>query len=370
MSESSSITCPNCGKQYKWKPQLAGKKTQCSGCQQKLRIPVKPDDPVEAIGGLLKDQSHESEGAYELAFDDDQDKHLDPNAGRSKGGQSVSKAPPPMTPDNCPACNTRLKPGAVICINCGYNVAEGKKLQTNIAKDTGGADDAKGGGAARPAPDLGAYSKAAQRTMLDADALAIDQERDSHRKDVVIPLILLGIGVVGLLANAFGIYRFLFNMRAQRAFELEVELAQQWGTPPPTAPAQMTLIDSMMPLIINVAALVIQLPMFLLAIFLVSKMFGSSFGRIGSALLKMLAIAVFVNMGTTIASNVFQLMMSGMGGMTLGMSLGVNFLIFFPIAMWLYELELMETVTIWFMVFVLPWLLLILGGAVLLSLIM
>lgn len=32
----------------------------------------------------------------------------------------------------CPSCGNALRPGAVICVNCGYNLKEGRKLTTEI----------------------------------------------------------------------------------------------------------------------------------------------------------------------------------------------------------------------------------------------
>jgi len=374
MSESSPhIACPNCGKQYRWKPQLAGKKTECSACRQKLRIPAQPGDPVEAIGGLLKDQSHESEGAYELAVDDDHgDAHLDPNAGR-KGGQSVSKAPPPLSPDNCPSCNSRLKPGAVICINCGYHVAEGKKISTAVAKDV--VTVTEGGGAARTAapagmPNLGAYAKAAQRTILDNEALAADQAHEQHRKDVVIPLVLLGIGLAGILLNKLVIYRFVFNIHAQNAFDAEVKMAQAWGGTPPTAPDQFTMLDGLLQLVGNAVVLIIQIPLFLIAIVLVSKLFGTSFGKLGTAMLKLLALAVFVNMCDGVTSSLLDIVTGGYGGIGVYVALAVNFGVFFTLAVWLYELDAGEAVVMWLLVFLVPWIVLFLVGAIILGMIM
>ena len=52
MSEISGpkFSCPSCGKEYKWKPELAGKKGKCK-CGGVLAIPARPPGSATASPG-------------------------------------------------------------------------------------------------------------------------------------------------------------------------------------------------------------------------------------------------------------------------------------------------------------------------------
>lgn len=78
------VTC-TCGKQLKVKDELAGRRGKCVACGQALLIPTLPRSP-------------------------DKDVH------------------PPPAPRACPTCHKPLRPEAVICVNCGFNLRTGKKL--------------------------------------------------------------------------------------------------------------------------------------------------------------------------------------------------------------------------------------------------
>ncbi|MBI1369651.1 MAG: zinc-ribbon domain-containing protein [Planctomycetes bacterium] len=134
MSEPK-IVCEGCGKQYAWKESLAGKKVKCK-CGHVMRIPDKP--PVEDDGL----------GPLELEFADTPS-HLappPPPPPKAKPAEPKppaidtddisfmdvpAKAPEPAVPEGgCPSCGAPLADGAVICIQCGFNVKAGKKLGT------------------------------------------------------------------------------------------------------------------------------------------------------------------------------------------------------------------------------------------------
>jgi predicted amidophosphoribosyltransferase len=103
---SDQIVCPCCGKTYKWKPALVGKRFRCRGCGEPFVIP----DPQAAEQDDIQDE-------YEL---------------------NIEKNPPQqvLAPSGkCPNCGNTLKPTAVICINCGFNLKEGKQIQTRIDND-------------------------------------------------------------------------------------------------------------------------------------------------------------------------------------------------------------------------------------------
>ncbi len=206
MAESSTplISCPNCGKLFKWKPKLAGHKVTCTGCQQPLRMPKSGDGKFEAIGGLLKDKkdlkklNEESHGAYELSLSDSdvEDVHMDPNAGRvgGKGGPS---------PTHCPNCNSKLKPGAVLCINCGYNLAEGKKI--NTAMGQGGKKGRKKARDEESSEDIaaisaGPYAGLTAQYQRDAERQEDEQKRMKRQRIMKIAMVIFSLAILGVAA--------------------------------------------------------------------------------------------------------------------------------------------------------------------------
>lgn len=114
---SSSIACDTCGRRYRWKPALAGKKVRCK-CGEAMVVPDKAPDanrpPLE----------------HALA-----------------GAGPASPAETPASSRKCPLCNSRVKPEAVICINCGADMRTGQRLETKrseafVTGESGGASGA------------------------------------------------------------------------------------------------------------------------------------------------------------------------------------------------------------------------------------
>jgi hypothetical protein len=78
------VTC-TCGKQFKVKEELAGKRGKCAACGRALSVPT-----------------------------------LAPSADQEKASPSPRRA--------CPTCRQALQPKAVICLNCGLDLRTGKQL--------------------------------------------------------------------------------------------------------------------------------------------------------------------------------------------------------------------------------------------------
>ena len=78
------VTC-TCGKQFKVKDELAGKRGKCAACGQVLSVPT-----------------------------------LAPSLDQEKASPSTQRA--------CPTCQKAVEPAAVICVNCGHDLRTGKQL--------------------------------------------------------------------------------------------------------------------------------------------------------------------------------------------------------------------------------------------------
>lgn len=87
------VAC-QCGATFQAKDALAGKRVKCPKCGSPLSIPRPASGPAP-LEDLLDDVKVEE-----------------------------------TTAPHCPSCNAELKPGAVLCVNCGYDLKTGRKLKT------------------------------------------------------------------------------------------------------------------------------------------------------------------------------------------------------------------------------------------------
>ena len=96
------ITCPNCGVRYKVSERAVGKRVPCKKCGEVIAIsaPEMPDPPPR---------------------------------------------PQAQQTEVCPECGEPMSSGAVICVQCGFNRAEGRRVSTEIEKGETAAVSADGG---------------------------------------------------------------------------------------------------------------------------------------------------------------------------------------------------------------------------------
>src|SRR5437764_5463840 len=102
MAGGATFSCDSCGKQYPWKPELAGKKAKCK-CGAVLSIPAQPQMARAAARA--------------------------PVAVAATAPEEESQA------YRCPACKSDLNPGTAVCVNCGYDLRTGQYVSTQV--DTG-----------------------------------------------------------------------------------------------------------------------------------------------------------------------------------------------------------------------------------------
>ncbi len=107
-TESGRFNCESCGRAYGWKAELAGRNAKCK-CGAIMTVPVEPS------GAAAPAQVRQATAAR-------------PARAAAAAPAAVATAPAP--PAACPSCGSPVSAGAVICLSCGFNVKEGKKLTT------------------------------------------------------------------------------------------------------------------------------------------------------------------------------------------------------------------------------------------------
>jgi len=90
-SASESIPCPNCGKSYRWKPELVGRKVACKTCGTEFSFPDQPGDEKPAADA-------EDNAIYELARDPDEERELPPAYEVPSDPDPPTDAPPSQPP--------------------------------------------------------------------------------------------------------------------------------------------------------------------------------------------------------------------------------------------------------------------------------
>lgn len=113
---SGIVKCAQCGKAFRWKPDLAGRKVRCNACQQVFVMPASPPGAGTPPARADTSSTENDDSGYEL--------NMDAAPLQSPAKQAGGK--------KCPSCGQSIRPEAVICINCGFHLKEGKKLSTDI----------------------------------------------------------------------------------------------------------------------------------------------------------------------------------------------------------------------------------------------
>lgn len=116
MSDGAKISfqCSLCGKSLSVPSQHAGKFGKCPGCQQKLTVPQLPAEAELSPTDAWLQADTPPSGSDPLA-----DPYL-LNDASSSGNSGLG----------CSHCGATMQPGAVICLQCGFDARKGTVLQT------------------------------------------------------------------------------------------------------------------------------------------------------------------------------------------------------------------------------------------------
>src|SRR5690606_19051166 len=104
------------GRGYRWDPSLTGRTVACRKCDHRFAVPDRPGLP-----GVSLAPAKPAAETYELDL--------------SEAERHPGEPEPMAVPANngkCPSCNSPIKDTAVICLNCGFNLREGNRIQTAV----------------------------------------------------------------------------------------------------------------------------------------------------------------------------------------------------------------------------------------------
>jgi hypothetical protein len=174
------FSCASCGKEYRWKPELAGKQAKCK-CGATITVPKTPPPPPvprqEEVGldGLYALAQEEKKAGARLAA-------ADPEAAGARQGY------------RCPSCGNDLPVGATVCPNCSMDMKTGRKRAAQGARSNGvaaasaGFATSKRGGASGKALSIkgGKYDEPKTRGFADF----------SKTRDIYLPAGLVAAGVI------------------------------------------------------------------------------------------------------------------------------------------------------------------------------
>lgn len=339
-NHADRVPCPDCGRAFRFKPELSGKKVKCA-CGLVIRMPLSPELDPEIV--RRDPPPTAATAAPMLAAAPDAADDLMPASFTPVPSGPDSPAAAPTSKPRCPSCGGPLKPTAVICINCGFNLQTGAKLNTAAAVEPV---------AVNTAPLGGSLAAISARSGLNADALADEQRQKQFRNEVLIPLICLIAGALLALLHAF-----VLRPMAIEAGELP------FGGGHPTA----TMQDSVIALIVTGLRLVVQIPLLLISIVLVARLFGSSFGPILTAMLKLAALALLVGAVDDNVSALLDYITGGFGGIGWMISSTIVFGVFWGLCMMLFEMEALEILVLYGLIIFLPIFVMMFAAGIILS---
>lgn len=111
MGQIDSFACPYCDRQYRFKPELEGKRVRCK-CGEKFTIEAPVADEPED---------------YDLDVGAGDDGGPDWSALLGSDESTPVAAPAEPAGATCPNCHNPVKPGAALCVKCGTDLKSGKQ---------------------------------------------------------------------------------------------------------------------------------------------------------------------------------------------------------------------------------------------------
>lgn len=395
---SAHVRCPDCSAKYRWRKELAGRKARCTRCggivlmpmqqpgdgpefqqvaggfaiklpgddaaddrgpivpatPERLDLPERPlsqdfeqvaDEPPDQptpvaanAGAEAADQPADDSddgGEYELSMPEeivaasrtpsDEAAKREEASDAGSGGYELEVAGVKKVEAHCPSCGRTVKPGSVLCVNCGLNLTEGRKLQTSVVADGQAVAD---GTAPPELSDPNEYQSEAE----------LEAERRGRWEDLHLPLILVGVGSFIAVIN----YLFL------------VDPTGFTDRLPPNLQSFGPVVVRLIMLIAFAVRAVISVPFLLLGIVVVAKLFGTSFGGLFTALLKLLALAVMLGAIDETVTSILNIITDGEAWMGFMMTWAISYGVFLALAAKLLETDMIESFVLYLIVKLLP----------------
>jgi hypothetical protein len=180
--------CGSCGANFKAKDSLAGKRVKCPKCSAPIVINT-PSGRSGATNGPSSGAAAASKkpAAYNPLLDllDEADV------------KSAVRGP------MCPSCSAQVRAGAIICVECGFNMETGERLRTSISEN----DDEEQGTADVGMTDTDRLMRKAEQDIDDSPVSAEGQDFGDGADSFVIAavagvilLVLVGIGLTVVLS--------------------------------------------------------------------------------------------------------------------------------------------------------------------------
>src|SRR5688572_13552381 len=126
------FSCAACGKQYRWKPELAGKAVKCK-CGSAIRVPK--EDPAGAAAAAAPVAARTAAPAAKAAAPakpakpkpaDEDGSDLDALMALAQQEAAIAEDASAQADTHfCANCRSRMAPEAVICVNCGFDRRKG-----------------------------------------------------------------------------------------------------------------------------------------------------------------------------------------------------------------------------------------------------
>lgn len=136
-ADDARFGCAACGKSYRWKPELSGRKVKCT-CGHVMIAPseIRPAGEEELIPLAGEPVSAQTvHGSQILAATGTGMPAITSVPAVDKPTKSKPSPQPKGASKNgrCPSCNSRMESGAVVCVSCGMNLQTGQKMATKAA---------------------------------------------------------------------------------------------------------------------------------------------------------------------------------------------------------------------------------------------
>lgn len=404
------FSCPWCSKYFRWVDEYAGKKVRCR-CGHTLTFPVEPkrggswalettpeqafsvtaeEEPQEAppaaaaavgpsemasldeldeevlelppeleielpAGVDIEALMEQAEAEKKLAQENEPDVDLpDLDSGEYDVGADQLGRTKALHEGRCPQCRTPLKPAAVVCLECGYNIEAGKTLDTKLGTVTVKVhveekpkeldpvepmkpEETKG-------VSLAALALSGHRKNITQ---AIDRradEQDYAKTEYMIPIILVLVGIILIFFNA-----------------LVLPSADQYTHSIPSAGNHK---QRMAVLMLDGLVLLLQAPCLFAGIFIVAKYTGASFGPLTSAYVKLLAISVLTRGMRACFLTYLQYLTSGTVWLALPVVIIFEFAAFWILSARLFRMEFVEVMAMYALAFLGPLMILLVALAI------